>query len=1045
MAFNPLNTFHKNKRFWMAAILLICMISFVFCGFKGDFGEKLSAWVSGRGTGPAIVTIDGRSVSDKDLGDLKMQRNLANAFMRNCAEISRKNLAKIFFDERKVTPDKETDARRQQLTLLARIQGAFDERLARPRYFDSGVKFDDLIAFKLWQAEADRLGIRVEKAHIDLMFNMEFFGLNNMQYYLPPREINSAQMSARRDIHRDATDAYIHRAIGEEFRVRIAQYVLLKSQPYSYLARRQQNAARGDFSFKFPEPSIPDETRSPLTMVQLYDLYRSKCAEFEVKLLPINVEDFIASVKEEPTESDKREFFDSRKGKPYDPSSDMSGIEAPSTAKIEFVYADPKSPFYLGKAKLISALERTNSFAFDAGLSPLGAFTRFIAIDLGYDSRLQSQYDGLVSKDKVRQTDRYRGAALYSDPDVAAPIMGYFAGQHDDLVAGLVCASALAPIDGLSSFLAQGATRHPEEVEAALRSETKRRALRYAGLFGSFMGSQNVIDMAGSIVTLDATTIYHSQARLRIARDLARHGMQIPTEDWAYVHPHFTLETVRTKLQELIDENRAEKWAQENMVALRDELQKNNDDPGKYRRVLNQQHIKDMRLTFGPAADKRNRYYNRFDIGDAEEFKVLKDSYLKYLDTINFFEGRDLTPTELLKPGDFPKMFFDPAESFSVGRSKYRAMPWPPEVKAKSRTTQVDSRLFNQENLAEADIRRFQNHLKDNDPNREPPKLDLFRTAARPILFWRTAEIGANRPGSYDQIGREIEETKAELAKINAELKDKKEKSEKSYLLQSKKVEKEQALADLKMIEDRIVQGWKVEQARKAALPEAKKAAEKVLDYPGKLGVGMEKAAEQIKADLKQKDLALITLPKLSQLQPENFGRGRDYGPPQLKDERIMYPREDMMKQLLGLYDLSSEIKTVPAGQDPSSKEKIGDPALDAINKELFEKASKSAPGSRGVFVQILANKPRTVFYVVAVTQLPKADDIKFAEAMKGAMTPGLSPLAIADYDHFAERAQEEQARVFHREFMATLRARHKVEVVDDKAAKRFDEHVGEN
>ena len=42
MAFHPLRTFQKNRRFWMAAILLMCMATFVLCtGIQGggDFGS----------------------------------------------------------------------------------------------------------------------------------------------------------------------------------------------------------------------------------------------------------------------------------------------------------------------------------------------------------------------------------------------------------------------------------------------------------------------------------------------------------------------------------------------------------------------------------------------------------------------------------------------------------------------------------------------------------------------------------------------------------------------------------------------------------------------------------------------------------------------------------------------------------------------------------------------------------------------------------------------------------------------------------------------
>src|SRR4051794_26261484 len=88
MAFNPLHTFQKNRRFWMAAILMICMVSFVFCtGMRGDMSDKIGNMFRGT-SGPTVVTIDGRGVSDKDMDDLRMQRNLANSFMRICADLA---------------------------------------------------------------------------------------------------------------------------------------------------------------------------------------------------------------------------------------------------------------------------------------------------------------------------------------------------------------------------------------------------------------------------------------------------------------------------------------------------------------------------------------------------------------------------------------------------------------------------------------------------------------------------------------------------------------------------------------------------------------------------------------------------------------------------------------------------------------------------------------------------------------------------------------------------------------------------------------------
>jgi hypothetical protein len=1113
MAFNPLNTFQKNKRFWMAMILGICMVSFIFCtGIKGDMADKLIALMTGR-SGPGVVTIDGRSFSDRDLSDLKTQRNLANTFMRVCDDIANKNLAKFFFDEgKRQVPEKDMDARRQQLALLTNIRAVIDQRRAKPRYFEIGTKFDDLVEFKLWQAEADRLGIRLEPSHITFLFNMQFFGERLMhEVVLRPGDISFAQMQAKRDIHRDASDAFIHHAIGEEFRVQIAQYVVLKAQPFSYLFRNKRDAE--GFTFKFSDPGMPDETRAPLTMAQLYDIFKAKRSEFTVDLLPIKIEDFIATLKEEPTEDQKRAFFEEHKGKAFDPSTDPYALEISPSSKIEFVYADPKSEFYLGKAKLISALKATNSIAFNANLSPLGAMAQYVAAAQKHKADLQAQYDTLASKDKISRDDRYRGAALFSDPDCAAPVLAFMAGHHPDLVTSWIGTSALSPLDGLSSFLAQGAARHPAEVEAALRSEADRRAPRYAALFGTIAGTQNLLDIAAPVLMMDATTRYRSPEKLRRAAEMANMAAQLglkpppikpeEIEVWDYVHPLYTVETVQTTLQKMIDERMAEEWAQENMLALRGELEKANDDPGKYRRVLNQQHIKDMHLTYGPPAESKHKYYNRFEIGDAEEFKVLKESYLKYLDMINLFEGRDISAGGVLKASDYPKMFFDRTELFSAASSLHRAMPWPPEVSAKPRSTRLlNPRLLGE--VAPADIQRFENHIGANDPNREPPKLDLFKTAARPILFWRTAEILANRPANYDKIGKDIEEFKAERAKIDAELaknpandlllgkyakagkaiedlkaerakieadlaknpkddalqnkyaklgKDIEEfkaertkveadlaKNPKNIVPLSKKGELEQAEADLRTIQSRIVEGWKAEQARKLALPEAKKAAEKVLDHPKDLRVGLEKAAEHLKTELNQKNVALISLPKLSQLHPEKFaGRGTDYGPPQFKDDRIKYPRGDMMKQLLNLYDLSSEIKTVNP-DDPTTKVNA---ELDAINKEFYDRVAK-AGAARGAYVQILTNKPRTVYYVAAVTQLPKAEDKLFAKAMMGApFTLDADPRLVEERDHFADRAQEDHARIYRREVIDALKILHKVEIINADARKKFDEHGG--
>ena len=102
MAFNPFVTFQKNRRFWMAAILMICMVSFVFCtGLKGDMAERFY-WLIGY-KGATAFTLDGRSYTTQQVHQLRDQRNLANKLMMNCSDMAFKKLSKLIYDIEKAT------------------------------------------------------------------------------------------------------------------------------------------------------------------------------------------------------------------------------------------------------------------------------------------------------------------------------------------------------------------------------------------------------------------------------------------------------------------------------------------------------------------------------------------------------------------------------------------------------------------------------------------------------------------------------------------------------------------------------------------------------------------------------------------------------------------------------------------------------------------------------------------------------------------------------------------------------------------------------
>src|SRR5262245_58573846 len=178
MAFNPFVTFQKNRRFWMAAILMICMISFVFCtGLKGDMAERIQ-WLLGRG-GPTAFTMDGRTYSNQQVNQLRDQRTLANRLMMTCADMAFKKLSKHIYDLEKGgegVKQEELKVRQQRLVQMVQSRQQIGYRKSRPQYFDIGIKkYDDIVEFAVWQIMADKMGIQLEENHVTALFYNEIF------------------------------------------------------------------------------------------------------------------------------------------------------------------------------------------------------------------------------------------------------------------------------------------------------------------------------------------------------------------------------------------------------------------------------------------------------------------------------------------------------------------------------------------------------------------------------------------------------------------------------------------------------------------------------------------------------------------------------------------------------------------------------------------------------------------------------------------------------------------------------------------------------
>ena len=220
MAFNPFTNFRKNQKFWMPVILLLCMVTFVLC--TGTRGDLIDLLLKGRQEGTPFAKVGGHNVYRKDFDDLKDQRNMVNEFMKRSLESAIKNLNMIMGSD-KLTPEQ----RQKELPRVAQAKADLERRYLKPRYFGTGVKFDELVDFKVWLHEADRLGINLVPNDVKNLLNTELFAGMHPDNAMTREHIYAIIRDLRAGGQRSPTEPMILKAIGDEYRARIAQMALV--------------------------------------------------------------------------------------------------------------------------------------------------------------------------------------------------------------------------------------------------------------------------------------------------------------------------------------------------------------------------------------------------------------------------------------------------------------------------------------------------------------------------------------------------------------------------------------------------------------------------------------------------------------------------------------------------------------------------------------------------------------------------------------------------------------------------------------------------
>ncbi|HLJ92791.1 MAG TPA: hypothetical protein VKU02_06300 [Gemmataceae bacterium] len=382
MAFNPFHGFRKHQKVVFAALTIVCMLTFIMAGGSfagGDFFSELTRWVTGQSRTHEVATVYGKRISDREILELRRQRRLANQFIQQAVLQAQDNVLRTVEAENTLSqfpPQtreqlKEILQRRrfapfmpreylgslqiylfqlqmmaQQLETakppeqpkpeLARLLEQLQVALQRdywlfhtPKdplypeenlYFGGSTSEKGLLDFMIWRQQADRLGIVLLPEDIRNEYIQETLR------QAPNTALILRQIGVQPDA---ATQQALVTALGDEFRVRMAQAALVGYDPGSNVGQ------------------IP----ASITPYEFWQYYRTNRTELSLKLLPIPVQKFLPEVKEQPSEADLQALFDKYKDDEAAPNKETPGFKQPRRMKLEWVSASPDSESYRKQAQ----------------------------------------------------------------------------------------------------------------------------------------------------------------------------------------------------------------------------------------------------------------------------------------------------------------------------------------------------------------------------------------------------------------------------------------------------------------------------------------------------------------------------------------------------------------------------------------------------------------------------------------------------------------------------------------------------------------------
>jgi hypothetical protein len=966
MAFNPLSSFRKYPKIWMAGVTLLCMVTFVLCtGVGGDFGDTILRFF--RGKGDDYVKVGGKRYNYTDIEDLKDQRNVANDFMRTLSEMGMRQIDKRV---KSATPQEQKDPdRKQQLALLTIFRDDLFGKVTREqRYFHGGTKLNDLIDFIVWLQLADKYDIQLTDDDVRKIVSRE---VHANAWGMDEYASREAQNRVRQANYK-ADDATIMKALRNEFRARIAMEALLgryaggATIPGGQGITEREHIARST-GFLLHSPM---QIRIPLTPDELFNYYNKTLTKLDFEMLPVSLEQLAEQVPD-PGIKALKEFYDKNAKNPYNPNLDKPGFLLPAQVKVQYVTANPGMEYYKQPAQLMSVLQKTPPVAYNP-MMPLAGLIGQRAADPAWENSLQTNYEFklkehrqkwqeylltlqiLQAQKKNEEADGLRrkgppvspySASPWTTPYYWSPDLYHKAMQKPNPANAAALIGAMmppvggpgnlsAPFGAAIGYQADAYLQQYEQLKPMVKADRDKRIVAGSELI--LTGLQTIAP--GSQPFAAASLVYNAENQ----------PSYLPVAGF-----------VEEELRTAYEDRQAQAWMNTAMIEIKaalDKIKGRKDFPERLDPILQKYQRKEISVPRLAAAGSAaaamaptvfgwtlssSKDVNEFDIETDPHLKALLDSFERWRKQINTMEGRGGKP-DMLKEGDFYKLFFG-ADPIGIGATEpYVPGVWPPAVTPKK------------------SVQEFITGTK-------PAVVDLFRDDNQPIIYWKTAKKGPevltwqeHNPVFMSMV---LKQYKLDKARENI----------------FKKVK--DLTAELKQIQ------------------RTKDVRTKLRDL-----------AKGLRSEI-------ITLRDVALLMKETHHVGgeevSDYDSFLLKRGVIPFAREDTVKLLLQMNkNQSAPIKLVLSPDDPSALKEI-----DNLNESLFLRDLKPEEKKAIHQIQVLTNRPRTIYYIVTLAEeRPPSKEEFYSEIMTKAITSG------REQNRFVDKAQEERGKELLAEVLRQLK-----------------------